>query len=127
MHNHREYCLWVLSVVCGSLFFCATCSAQAAENKARTTQQSVTGCLQKGDEAGGFTIDGSDGRVWELYGKRVQLSEHIGHTVTLTGSAVKESKATEEKMESSEKKEASGKEYSDPKVDSLKMVSDSCK
>jgi hypothetical protein len=127
MHNHREYCLWVWSLVFGVLLLCATCSAQEAENKTKASQQSVTGCLQKGDEAGGFTITGNDGRVWELYGKKVQLSEHVGHTVTLTGSTVRESKSTEEKMESSEKKEASGKEYSDLKVDSLKMVSDSCK
>jgi len=127
MHNHSEHSLWVLSIVFGALFLCATCSAQTAENKTKASQQSVTGCLQKGDEAGGFTIAGNDGKVWELYGKKVQLSEHVGHTVTLTGSTVRESNSTEEKMESNEKKEASGKEYGDLRVDSLKMVSDSCK
>ena len=127
MHNHSEHCLWALPVVFGGLFFCATGSAQGAANKTKAPQQSVTGCLLKGDEAGGFTIVGNDGRVWELHSKKIKLSEHVGHTVTLTGSAVRESKSTEEKMESSEKKEASGKEYSDLKVDSLKMVSDSCK
>jgi hypothetical protein len=97
------------------------------DNKAKASAQSITGCLQKGDEAGGFTIAGDDGKVWELHSKKVKLSDHVGHTVTVTGSAAKESKSTEEKMESSEKKEASGKEYSDLKVQSLKMVSESCK
>jgi preprotein translocase subunit YajC len=127
MHKHKEFCLWAVGLVFAGLFFSATCSAQMDDSKAKASSQSVTGCLQKGDEAGGVTITGADGKVWELHSKKVKLSEHVGHTVTVTGAAVKQSKATEEKMEPSEKKEASGKEYGDLRVDSLKMVSDSCK
>jgi preprotein translocase subunit YajC len=127
MQKHREVCLWVLALVVGALFLSSTCAAQMDENKTKASPQSITGCLQKGDEAGGVTITGADGKVWELHSKKVKLSEHVGHTVTVTGAEVKQSKATEEKIEPSEKKEASGKEYGDLRVDSLKMVSDSCK
>jgi Protein of unknown function (DUF5818) len=90
------------------------------------SSQSVTGCLQKGDETGGFTLTGDDGKVWELHSKKVQLAGHVGHTVTVSGAAGNQSKATEEKIEGSEKKEAGEKEHGDLRVSSLKMVSDTC-
>lgn len=90
------------------------------------SNQDVTGCLQKGDEPGGFTITGEDGKVWELHSKKVQLASHVGHTVTVTGSAGNRSKAEEQKTEASEKKEAGEKEHGDLRVSSLKMISDTC-
>ena len=126
MNNGRKFIVWALSLVFGGLFFSITCSAQMSGNAAPASAQSVTGCLQKGDEAGGFTIAGDDGKVWELHSKKVKLSEHVGHKVTVTGTVAKESKATEDKMEANEKKEASGTEYGDLKVQSMKMVSETC-
>lgn len=90
------------------------------------SNQGVTGCLQKGDEPEGFTITGEDGKVWELDSKKVQLASHVGHTVTMTGSAGNRSKAEEQKTEVSEKKEAGEKEHGDLRVISLKMISDTC-
>lgn len=128
MSNLSKPFFWTMSLVLGGLFFSAPCRAQMMDDsKPKATAQSVTGCLQKGDEAGGFTIAGDDGKVWELHGTKVKLAGHVGHTVTVTGSGAKESKATEDKKEASEKKEASGKEYGDLKVQSLKMVSETCK
>jgi len=126
MNDSRKFIVWALSLVFGGLFFSITCSAQMSGSTAPASTQSVTGCLQKGAEAGGFTIAGDDGKVWELHSKKVKLSEHLGHKVTVTGTAAKESKATEDKMEASEKKEASGKEYGDLRVQSMKMVSEKC-
>lgn len=126
MTDSRKLMVWALSLVFGGLFFSIPCSAQMGGSAAPASTQSVTGCLKKGDEAGGFTIAGDDGKVWELHSKKVKLSEHVGHKVTVTGMVAKESKATEDKMEANEKKEASGKEYGDLKVESLKMVSESC-
>jgi hypothetical protein len=100
-------------------------SEQKMEKSTRHTE-SVTGCLQKGDEAGGFSIMGDDGKMWELSSKKVKLADHVGHTVTVTGSSSHHSKAHEEKMEKDEKKEAAGKDYGDLRVSSLKMVSESC-
>lgn len=86
----------------------------------------VTGCLQKGDESEGFTISDKKGKVWELHGKQVKLAKHVGHTVTVTGSATNRSKEDEEKYEANEKKEYGEKEHGDLQVSGLKMVSESC-
>jgi len=87
----------------------------------------ATGCLQKGDEPSGYTLTADDGKVWELQSTKVKLADHVGHKVTVMGTATKGSDAMEKKKESSETKEAEGKEYGDLKVSSMKMVSDSCK
>jgi hypothetical protein len=84
--------------------------------------------LQKGDEPGGFVLSGDDGKVWELTSDSgVKLAEHVGHKVRVSGSRFSESALQEEKRENDEKKEAGGREYADLKVESLEMVSDSCK
>jgi hypothetical protein len=101
-------------------------SEQKMEHKSTRHTESVTGCLQKGDEAGGFALTGDDGKMWELRSKSVKLADHVGHKVTVTGSLAHHSKTHEEKMEKDEKKESAGKEYGDLRVTSLKMVSESC-
>lgn len=114
------------------LFVGLTCLAAQAQDTpppaAKTAHSSmhVTGCLQKGDEPGGLTVTGEDGKLWELHSHTVKLADHAGHKVTLTGHVEHKSKLQETKMEKSEKKEADGKEYSDFEVTGLKMVSDSC-
>ena len=98
----------------------ATVSA-GGSSKAR----SVTGCLHKGVEAGGFYILGDDGNMWELSGK--VDGKHAGHRVTVTGHVVHKAQVKEAKFDESEKQEAGGKPYADFQVASLKMVSESCK
>lgn len=104
-----------------------------AEKKASHSPKTVTGCLQKGDEPDEFTITGEDGKTWGLRsGGKVNLAEHIGHKVTITGSPIHESKAQEKKEKAEEKQEgkmekaAQKQEYGDLRVSSVKMVSDSC-
>jgi len=90
--------------------------------------KTVTGCLQKGDEAGEFSITSEDGKTWELSSKSVKLGEHVGHQVTVTGSPHRESKS-EEKAEEKEgqMEKAAGKEgYGDLHVTDLKMVRETC-
>ena len=122
---------WMVLILFVSLgpasLYSAAQTADEKAGKASAGKQSVTGCLQKGDEPGGFTITGEDGKVWELHSKKVQLADHVGHTVTVTGSAGNRSKAQEEKIEANEKKEAGEKEHGDLRLSSLKMISDSCK
>lgn len=102
-------------------------SAQAqSEGKAKAESVSVTGCLQKGQESGGYYIKDASDKMWELSSSTVKLSAHVGHQVTVTGTASKKSKAAEAKIEEHEKAEASGKPYGDLSVKSLKMVSESC-
>jgi|SRR5208337_1253780 len=99
---------------------------QTADEKASATQ-TVTGCLQKGTETGGFFLISTDNKHWELYSnKDVALAEHVGHTVTVTGTLAHRSKAQEEKSQPHEQKEASGKQHDDLQVSSVKMVSATC-
>jgi opacity protein-like surface antigen len=95
------------------------------EQKPASPETTVTGCLQKGDQPGEFSITGEDGKSWDLHGTAVKLDGHTGHKVTVTGTITRESKAKEKKEGEVEK--ASGKqEYGDLRVTSLKMVSTTC-
>jgi hypothetical protein len=95
------------------------------EQKRASPEKTVTGCLQKGDEQGEFSIAGEDGKSWELHSTAVRLDEHIGHKVTVTGTITRESKA-EEKKEGEVEKASEKREYGDLRVTSLKMVSTTC-
>ena len=85
---------------------------------------SATGCLQKGQETGGYYLTDETGKTWELMGSG--LSAHVGHKVTVSGTQVQASKSHETKVESAEKAEAAGNQHSDLKVTDVKMVSESC-
>jgi hypothetical protein len=124
MQKRARLSLWMIAGL-----FVSLCPVflYGAQMGGKAAKQSVTGCLQKGDESGGFTITDKDGKVWELHSKTVKLGGHVGHTVTVTGSATDRSKAEEAKIEANESKEAGGKEHADLQVSSLKMVSESCK
>ena len=121
-HKIAKLAFWLIPIVCLSL---GPITLTAQDKKAEKSQ-TVTGCLQKGDEAGEFAIKGEDGKTWGLRSTSVKLDEHIGHKVTVTGSRTHESKA-EEKKEGQVEKASSKQEYADLDVTSLKMVSDSCK
>ena len=98
-------------------------AAQAASDKTQT----VTGCLQKGLESGGFYLLAADGHHWELYpGTGVSLAEHVGHTVTVTGSIPQRSAEQEKVSQPYEKKETGSGKHADFAVTSLKMVSPTC-
>jgi hypothetical protein len=97
--------------------------------KPATASKMVTGCLQKGHEPGELSITSADGKTWNVSSKSVKLDEHVGHQVTLTGSAHHESKTeekAEEKKEGQLEKAAGKEEYGDLRVTDLKMVSDTC-
>jgi len=84
----------------------------------------ATGCLQKGQEHGGYYLTDENGKTWELMGSG--LAAHVGHKVTVSGTQMEGSKSHETKVESAEKAEAGGNQYSDLKVTNVKMVSESC-
>jgi hypothetical protein len=68
---------------------------ETGEDYAYTT---VTGCLQKGDEADEFSITSEDRMTWGLRSSTEKLDPHLGHKVTVTGSSTHESKAEEKKV-----------------------------
>jgi hypothetical protein len=90
-------------------------------NKGHST--SITGCLEKGDEANEYSMKTSNGKTYGLTSKKVQLSDHVGHKVMLRGYI------TPESAEGSEPKESSTAEKGgdiDMTVTSLKMISTTC-
>lgn len=102
-------------------------SAQAAAQSESTGNSvSVTGCLQKGDEAGEFSITGEDGKKYDLRSTSVKLSRHVSHKVTVTGQMKKEENEENEQKEKNEKKEENSKEAGDLNVTALKMISTKC-
>jgi serine/threonine-protein kinase RIO1 len=91
--------------------------------------KTVTGCLQKGNEAAVFSLVAEDGKTWDLSSRTVKLDEHVGHQVTVTGSVHHESEAqekAEEKNDGQMEKAAGKEEYGDLRVTDLKMVSETC-
>jgi hypothetical protein len=117
--SRTKFFLWL-----APLLFLSLCplAVQAQESMSKT--DSVTGCLQKGVEPGGFFIAGEDGTMWELSGKVDDT--HVGHKVTVSGHPLHRSKAEEAKYANNEKQEAKGKPVADFQVTDLKMVSESC-
>ena len=102
------------------------CAPQAAGDKAPATQ-TITGCLQKGTEPVGFFLISTEGKHWELYSdNEASLADHVGHTVTVTGTVANRTKAQEDKSQPSEQKEISGKPHADLQVSGVKMVSTTC-
>jgi hypothetical protein len=124
-HKIAKLAFWLIPIVCLSLCPVALIAQTAAPEKKAEKSHTVTGCLQKGDEAGEFSITGEDGKTWGLRSTSVKLDQHLGHKVTVTGSTTHETKA-EEKKEGQVENAASKAEYADLTVTSLKMVSDSC-
>jgi hypothetical protein len=100
----------------------------SAQEQSAGGKTSVTGCLQKGDEAGEYSITGEDGKMYGLRSKTVKLSEHVGHKVTVTGTLRAESAEKEkgEKAEVEEHEKGERAEAGDIRVTNLKMVSDKC-
>jgi hypothetical protein len=124
-HKIAKLASWLIPIFCLSLCPVALIAQTAAPEKKAEKSQTVTGCLQKGDEAGEFSLKGDDGKTWGLRSTSVKLDQHIGHQVTVTGSTTHETKA-EEKKEGQVENAGSKTEYADLTVTSLKMVSESC-
>jgi hypothetical protein len=97
-------------------------TAQEDQTKTKAGKSvTVTGCLQKGDEAGEYSITGEDGKRYGVRSKSVDLSQHLGHKVTVTGTRMRE------ENEEKKKSEAGGGEYAELRVTNIKHISETCK
>jgi Protein of unknown function (DUF5818) len=85
----------------------------------------VTGCLQKGSQPGEVTLTAADGKSYDLRSDSVKLDQHIGHQVTVTGTASTETKA-EEKKEGQVEKASSKEAIANLSVTDVKMISETC-
>ena len=93
----------------------------------RTAAQplTVTGCLQKGTQPGEVTLTAADGKSYDLRSDTVKLDQHIGHQVTVTGTASPETKV-EEKKEGQVDKASSTEAIGNLSVTDVKMISKTC-
>ena len=112
-------------VVFAFVFGAYVAPSSSAQEKMAGSKTTVTGCLQKGDEAGEYSITGEDGKTYGLRSTTVKLSKHLGHKVTITGTLRPES-AQKEKGEAEEHEKKEAAEAGDIRVTGLKMVSDKC-
>ena len=101
-------------------------TTKATHRKTRT----LTGCLQKGEDANEYNLTTKGGATWELKSDSAKLDDHVGHTVTVTGvvshhkeHAMKEDAKAEMKEHGMDK---GAKEHGHMTVTDVKMVSDSC-
>ena len=106
---------------------------QTDKDKDAKTVRKLTGCLQKGDGANEYVLTAKDGSRWELRSERVEMAPHVGHTVTITGTAGRaHAKAHEMKEEvKGEMKEhgmaKDAKERGHLEVTKMTHFSDTCK
>jgi len=104
-----------------------TASAKG-QKKAAGGSHSMTGCLQKGEEANTFkltSVEGSGPKTVEIVGMAsgVNLAPHVGHKVTITGTAVG-AKAAAKAEGTKGTKEERGEHHM--RVSAVKMVSTTC-
>jgi ABC-type sugar transport system substrate-binding protein len=113
--------------------FAGAAATAAAQDTTKTTHKktrTLTGCLQKGDDANEYRLTTAKGGTWEIKSDIVKLGDHVSHTVTITGVV---SNATlhgaKEDVKDEAKEHGMGKdstEHGHMTVTYLKMVSDSC-
>ena len=113
--------------------FAGTAWLATAQDTTKTTHKktrTLTGCLQKGDDAKEFKLTTAKGGTWEIKSDTLKLGDHVGHTVTITGvvsnatlHGAKEDVKAEAKEHGVDKDST---EHGHMTVTYLKMVSDSC-
>ena len=114
--------------------FTSTAGLTIAQDTTKTTHKktrTLTGCLQKGDDANEYKLTTAKGGTWEIESDSLKLGDHVGHTVTITG-VVSNAKmhGMKEDAKAEAKEHGMGKnstEYGHLTVTNLTMVSDSCK
>jgi hypothetical protein len=114
--------------------FGGTFGLATAQDTTKTTHKktrTLTGCLQKGDDANEYKLTTAKGSTWEIKSDSLKLGDHVGHTVTITGvvsnaamHGMKEDAKAEAKEHGVDKDST---EHGHMAVTNLKMVSDSCK
>jgi hypothetical protein len=91
--------------------------------------RTLTGCLRQGDDAGEYQLLTQNGSKWELKSDAVNLSQHVGHTVAVTGAVANSSMhdmKEDAKKAASEHGMKASPEHGHLTVTDLNMVSSSC-
>jgi hypothetical protein len=125
--------LKIAMTVVGLFVWMGTARLATAQDTTETTHKktrTLTGCLQKGDDANEYKLTTAKGATWELKSDTVKLGEHVAHTVTITGvvsnatvHGAKEDAKAEAKEHGIDKDST---EHGHMTVTNLKMVSETC-
>jgi len=100
----------------------STATTQDKSSNVRT----LTGCLSSGEKSGEFNLLAEDGSTWEIRSKTVKLSEHVGHTIRVTGK-VWHPDMHGAKEKAKETVDPNSNEHGHLNVSGVDMVSESCK
>jgi hypothetical protein len=125
--------LKIVTGVIALFMFAGAVGLATAQDTTKTTHKktrTLTGCLQKGEDANEYNLTTKGGATWEIKSDSVKLDDHVGHTVTVTGvvshhkeHAMKEDAKAEMKEHGMDK---DAKEHGHMTVTDLTMVSDTC-
>src|ERR1700680_5326900 len=80
--------LKIAMTVVALFVFTSIVGLAAAQDTTKTTHKKVrtlSGCLQKGDDANEYKLTTAKGSTWEIESDSLKLGDHVGHTVTITG------------------------------------------
>ena len=115
----------------GLLSFAGLAKAQDTTKTTHKKTRTLTGCLEKGDDANEYRLTTAKGATWEIKSDIVKLGDHFAHTVTITGvvsnatlHGAKEDAKAEAKEHGMDKNST---EHGHLTVTNLTMVSDTCK
>ena len=126
------------SMFVGALAMVALIAAGATAADTKTaahkasTAKSLTGCLEKGDEANTYKLTHVEGGGnWELLGApaSLKMADHVGHKVEVSGTAMSASSAMKMEHAGEKAKGTAMKEENEEhhlKVTALKHVAPTC-
>jgi hypothetical protein len=125
--------LTIAMTVVALFVFANTTGLATAQDTTDTTHKktrTLTGCLQKGDDANEYKLTTAKGATWEIKSDNVKLGNHVAHTVTITGvvsNATLHGAKEDAKAEAKEHgMDTDSTEHGHMTVTQLKMVSDNC-
>jgi hypothetical protein len=102
-----------------------------SSGKSKAKDRTITGCLEQGSSSDKFVLNANDGSSWDVKSDSVSLADHVGHTISATGTV---SNVTMHNAKEKAKDEAAStgmtktnNEHGDLNVAAVKMVSKSCK
>jgi hypothetical protein len=121
-----------LKIVTGLIALFMFAGLAMAQDTTKTTHKktrTLTGCLQKGEDANEYNLTAKDGGTWEIKSDSVKLDGHVGHTVKITGvvaNATAHGMKEDTKEEMKEHGMDTHAERGHMTVTNLSMVSDTC-
>ncbi len=114
--------------------FASTAGLASAQDTTKTTHKktrTLSGCLQKAEDANEYNLTTAKGGTWEIKSDSVKLGDHVGHTVRITGVVSNAAMhGVKEDAKDAAKEHGMGKsstEHGHLTATNLTMVSDTCK